>query len=309
MRLRVYEASDRLGGRCWSIRGAFADGQIAEHGGELIDQGHNAIRNLVHELGLTLDNLLRAEANGTEPPGYFNGAPYSIDDSTDDLKQIWQKIHSDTSAAGYPTTFDSSTQRGRELDRMSIVDWIEESVPGGMRLAARAAARCRLQHRVRRRVERAELAQPPLPPRLRRPGAAPPLRQVEREVPRARRQRPDPARARGRRSRRRSRRVRSSSRSEADARRRLLADVPRGLGDDDRHGGQGRARAPVLDPAASVDFSEGRLFEPRKLLAIRELRHGYELEAPRPVPLAALERARLQRRHATRTPATRTRGR
>jgi monoamine oxidase len=129
---QVYEASDRLGGRCWSIRGAFADGQIAEHGGELIDQGHNAIRNLVNELGLTLDNLLRAEANGTDLRGYFKGSPYSIDDITDDLKQVWQKIHSDTSAASYPTTFESSTQRGRELDRMSIVDWIEESVPGGM---------------------------------------------------------------------------------------------------------------------------------------------------------------------------------
>src|SRR3954452_22080512 len=31
---QVYEASDRTGGRCWTIRGAFADGQIAEHGGE-----------------------------------------------------------------------------------------------------------------------------------------------------------------------------------------------------------------------------------------------------------------------------------
>src|SRR5262249_48480760 len=30
------------------------------------------------------------------------------------------------------TLFDSYTQRGLELDRMSIVDWIEESVPGGM---------------------------------------------------------------------------------------------------------------------------------------------------------------------------------
>src|SRR5512134_2463284 len=42
----VYEASDRVGGRCWTLRGAFADGQLAEHGGELIDQGHVAIRNL-----------------------------------------------------------------------------------------------------------------------------------------------------------------------------------------------------------------------------------------------------------------------
>ena len=54
----VYEASDRIGGRCWTLRGAFANGQIAEHGGELIDQGHNAIRNLARELGLRLDNLL-----------------------------------------------------------------------------------------------------------------------------------------------------------------------------------------------------------------------------------------------------------
>jgi monoamine oxidase len=129
---QVYEASDRLGGRCWTIRGAFAEGQIAEHGGELIDQGHNAFRNLAHELGLALDNLLSAEANGTELLGYFDGAPYSFDEMTDDLKQVWQKIHSDVSAAGYPTTFDSYTPRGRQLDRMSIVDWIEESVPGGM---------------------------------------------------------------------------------------------------------------------------------------------------------------------------------
>jgi monoamine oxidase len=129
---QVFEASDRLGGRCWTIRGAFADAQIAEHGGELIDQGHNAIRNLAHELGLTLDNLLSAEANGTELRGYFDGSPYSFEEITDDIKQVWQKIHKDVSAASYPTLFDSFTTRGRELDQMSIVDWIEESVPGGI---------------------------------------------------------------------------------------------------------------------------------------------------------------------------------
>ena len=129
---QVYEASDRLGGRCWTIRGVFADGQIAEHGGELIDQGHNAIRNLAQELGLALDNLLRAEANGTELLAYFDGSPYTFEEITDDLKDVWQTIHSDTSAASYPTTFDSFTTRGRQLDRMSIVDWIEASVPGGM---------------------------------------------------------------------------------------------------------------------------------------------------------------------------------
>jgi len=129
----IHEASSRIGGRCWTLRGAFADGQIAERGGELIDQGHTAIRQLASGLGLKLDNLLEAEQNGTELLGYFDGAPYSYEEMTDDIKAAWQKIHKDLTAASYPTTFELSTPRGRELDNMSIVDWIEETFDGGIR--------------------------------------------------------------------------------------------------------------------------------------------------------------------------------
>src|SRR5262245_58032914 len=89
----LYEASDRIGGRCWTSRGAFADGQIAEHGGELIDTGHQAIRQLASSLGLTLDNVNGAEANGTEILGHFDGAPYTWEEASNDLKAIWQKLH------------------------------------------------------------------------------------------------------------------------------------------------------------------------------------------------------------------------
>ena len=71
----VHEASDRIGGRCWTLRGAFADGQIGEHGGEFIDQGHTQIRQLAQGFGLKLDNLPQMEPNGTELLGYFDGAP------------------------------------------------------------------------------------------------------------------------------------------------------------------------------------------------------------------------------------------
>lgn len=127
----VYEASERLGGRCWTRRGDFADGQIAEHGGELIDQSHKEIRHLAQELGLPLDNVLRAEANGAEPFYYVLGEPYSYRDATRDIKQIWQKLHRDLSEAGYPTLYDRSTPRGAQLDGMSIAQWIDETVPGG----------------------------------------------------------------------------------------------------------------------------------------------------------------------------------
>jgi len=36
------------------------------------------------------------------------------------------------SAAGYPSLYKPFTPRGQQLDRMSIVQWINQSVPGGM---------------------------------------------------------------------------------------------------------------------------------------------------------------------------------
>ncbi len=128
---QVHEAATRVGGRCWTVRGVFDQGQLAEHGGELIDQGHTEIRHLAQELGLQLDNLLAAEANGTEDQYFFNGRRYSFTQATNDLKGIWQQIHSDTVAAGYPTLYTSSTARGRELDQMSVAGWIDTYVPGG----------------------------------------------------------------------------------------------------------------------------------------------------------------------------------
>ena len=129
---QLYEArTDRVGGRCWSDTFPGSN-LIYEHGGELIDQSHTEIRQLAQELGLNLVNLLASETNGTEAFHLFDGQIYSYTDATNDLKAIWQQIHSDVSAASYPTLWNSNTQRGRELDAMSITDWINAYVPGGM---------------------------------------------------------------------------------------------------------------------------------------------------------------------------------
>ena len=127
----VYEGNTRLGGRCWSIRGAFDGGQIAEHGGELIDQYHKEIRQLAQELGLALDNLLAAEQNGTEPFYYFDGSRQTFAETIDAVKQVWQALHADVSAASYPTTYNNFTAAGFALDHMSILQWINSRVPGG----------------------------------------------------------------------------------------------------------------------------------------------------------------------------------
>ena len=93
--------------------------------------GHTAVRQLAQTLGLPLDNLLAAEPSGTEPFYWFDGAPYTYAQATDDIKTIWQQIHSDVSAASYPTLYNSYTARGYALDHLSIADWIAAYVPGG----------------------------------------------------------------------------------------------------------------------------------------------------------------------------------
>ena len=51
---------------------------------------------------------------------------------TADLKTIWQQLHKDTLAAGYPTTYSERRPTAVvELDQLSIAQWIDLYVPGG----------------------------------------------------------------------------------------------------------------------------------------------------------------------------------
>ena len=187
----VYEGNTRLGGRCWSIRGAFDGGQIAEHGGELIDQYHKETRQLAQELGLALDNLLAAEQNGTEPFYYFDGSRQTFAETIDAVKQVWQALHADVSAASYPTTYNNFTAAGFALDHMSILQWIDSRVPGGH--ASPLGQLLDVAYNIEYGAEIAVQSSLNLLYLLgyHGPGPVPHLRHVEREVPRPRRERPD----------------------------------------------------------------------------------------------------------------------
>jgi monoamine oxidase len=67
----LIEARDRVGGRVWTVRDGFVDGQHAEAGGDMIDEAHEALRQLADELGLQQIRILasgfayaRANRNG-----------------------------------------------------------------------------------------------------------------------------------------------------------------------------------------------------------------------------------------------------
>jgi monoamine oxidase len=55
----VIDVRDRVGGRVWTIRDGFAEGQHAEAGGDMIDEAQREIRDLAVELGLKVTRILK----------------------------------------------------------------------------------------------------------------------------------------------------------------------------------------------------------------------------------------------------------
>lgn len=128
----VYEASDRLGGRCFSNTTSFP-GQVAENGGELIDTGHVELRKLAAELGLTLDDLAAYDKEkGGTMTFWIGGERYAYEQQVNDFAAVADQFDADNRAAPWPQTYNKHTRRGLELDHMSSTDYISRYVPGGL---------------------------------------------------------------------------------------------------------------------------------------------------------------------------------
>lgn len=128
----VYEASGRIGGRMFSNPGYFAANQISEWCGELIDSGHHTVRNLASRFSLPLDDLLGAQPNGSKETYLFDGQYYPKTQADADFLAIADILRADLESAPFPTTFDAFTPEGETLDHLSVRDWIESRVPGGV---------------------------------------------------------------------------------------------------------------------------------------------------------------------------------
>ena len=129
----VYEASpDRIGGRMHSDRtGYWADGQVSEFCGELIDTGHKTILHLAQRFNLATTDLFGTEPNGSTDTLWFLGGYYSTAQADKDFQPIHHTLQGQVQATSYPTTYAIHTDAGVFFDNMSVYDWIERYVPGG----------------------------------------------------------------------------------------------------------------------------------------------------------------------------------
>lgn len=137
VRVRVYEAQNRIGGRILSLRGHFPDAQVVELGGELIDTGHLRTRKLADELGLPLDDLL--EGDDDRDAWFFEGRHIGEREIVEAFVPIAAVIERDLALLGddaldahgaTPDTF----VHARALDALSIAQWLDRhGVSGWLR--------------------------------------------------------------------------------------------------------------------------------------------------------------------------------
>ncbi|HEX7829925.1 MAG TPA: FAD-dependent oxidoreductase [Thermoanaerobaculia bacterium] len=125
----LIEASTRVGGRMYSLQNFFPDDQVAELGGELIDTEHHAIRNLARELGLELLDLTYLD--GSNGHDYFiDGKLYKADaDWIEAFEPMAKAIRRDIGETSENCDVDwqSGSERGKELDNMSVAQWLDRN--------------------------------------------------------------------------------------------------------------------------------------------------------------------------------------
>jgi monoamine oxidase len=129
----IYEASSRVGGRMHSDTTSWAEGQVSEHCGELVDSRHKAILGLAKRFGIPVDDLLAAQPPQSTETYFFFGNYYTRDQANIDFNAVYNAVKKDLTAASFPTLYNSYNQAGYDLDHISVYQWIETRVPGGHR--------------------------------------------------------------------------------------------------------------------------------------------------------------------------------
>ena len=120
----VVDARDRVGGRVWTIRDGFADGQHAEAGGDLIDEDHHEIRALAREYGLEVTRILRGGFGAVRADN--KGHPRIVPRAT---AVVWSRLAASLTAVIRP--YALAEQRwdspiAAAIARRSVASWLDE---------------------------------------------------------------------------------------------------------------------------------------------------------------------------------------
>ena len=135
VRARVYEAGTRVGGRCASLRGFFP-GQVAERGGEFIDNPHKTMLQYAKRFGLALEDVSKEPGDVSY---HLGGQLVQESAVVDEFRDFVQVMRLDVRRLSNETTALSHTDADVALDRTSLAAYLDGA--NGANRAAGAIAK------------------------------------------------------------------------------------------------------------------------------------------------------------------------
>jgi monoamine oxidase len=117
----VYEANPgRVGGRCFSLRGFFP-GQVAENGGEFIDNLHKTMLGYARAFKLAVEDV---ESVPGDLAFHFFGRRFTEEEVVEEYRQLVPRMRPDLQASsGAPTFFEHNTA-DVELDHTDLATYL-----------------------------------------------------------------------------------------------------------------------------------------------------------------------------------------
>ena len=116
----VYDANDRTGGRCWTLRGFFP-GQVAERGGEFIDTPHKTMLRFAKRFGLALEDVTKKAGETTY---FFNGHDVPEAAVVDAFREFVPVLHADLRRLSGEVTAQSPTLVDVAVDNTSLAAYL-----------------------------------------------------------------------------------------------------------------------------------------------------------------------------------------
>lgn len=120
----VYEASNRIGGRMFSVKDEDYDGQLFENGGELIDSNHATMLALAAELEIDLDDRL-SDASVQADVWFVGGV--EVPEAT--IVEQFTAVAPGMAEAVEAADDEDDDTAFIELDETPLSAWLDENVP------------------------------------------------------------------------------------------------------------------------------------------------------------------------------------
>lgn len=123
---KIFEASDRTGGRMFTATSLLGDGLTTELGGEFIDSNHEEMLALMEEFKLERIDTLGPEAASLKPESYFiNGRHYTQAQTARAFVPLAKQILEDYDSMG--DVVDYKTEGGGTVfDKMTIAQYFDK---------------------------------------------------------------------------------------------------------------------------------------------------------------------------------------